>query len=126
VEVNAEFFRSNKPPIALLSFIEAEDLAVAVHRFAAERAVEVAVAVVDPDGGVLTQSTPTATLSSDMTDTALARARKAASIRLRTDGARVLLDGPTIIGAIGVAGADRDVEAQCCEVGMVALRRTSA
>ena len=57
---------------------------------------------------------------------ALTRARKAASIRLRTDGARVLLDGPTIIAAIGVAGADSDIEAQCCEAGMIALRWASA
>jgi uncharacterized protein GlcG (DUF336 family) len=75
---------------------------------------------------VLLQSAPTATLPSEVTDTALTRARKAASIRLRTDGARVLLDGPTIIAAIGVAGADRDIEAQCCEAGMIALRRATA
>jgi ferredoxin len=126
VEVNAEFFRSNKPPLAPVSIAEAEELAAAVHLFAAERAVAVAVAIVDPAGGVLLQSAPTATLSSEVTDTALMRARKAASIRLRTDGARVLLDGPTIIGAIGVAGADRDMEAECCEAGMIALRRASA
>jgi NAD-dependent dihydropyrimidine dehydrogenase PreA subunit/uncharacterized protein GlcG (DUF336 family) len=126
VEVNAEFFRSNKPPVAPLSVAEAEEMAVAIHLFAAERAVAVAVAIVDPDGGVLLQSARTATLPSEVTDTALTRARKAASIRLRTDGARVLLEGPTIIAAIGVAGADSDIEAQCCEAGMVALHRTSA
>jgi ferredoxin len=123
VEVNAEFFRSNKPPLAPVSIAEAEELAAAVHLFAAGRAVAVAVAIVDPDGGVLLQSAPTASLPSEVTDTALTRARKAASIRLRTDGARVLLDGPTIVGAIGVAGADRDIEAECCEAGMIALRR---
>jgi ferredoxin len=126
VEVNAQFFRSNKPPLVPLSIAEAEEMAAAVHLFAAERAVAVAVAVVDPDGGVLLQSAPTATLPGEVTDTALTRARKAASMRLRTDGARVLLDGPTIIAAIGVAGADRDIEAQCCEAGMIALRRASA
>jgi len=125
VEVNAQFFRSNKPPLVPLSIAEAAELAVAVHLFAAERAVAVAVAVVDPDGGVLVQSAPSASLPSEVRDTALSRARKAASMRLRTDGARVLLDGPSIIAAIGVAGADRDVDAQCCEVGMIALRRAS-
>jgi ferredoxin len=125
VEVNAQFFRSNKPPLVPLSIAEAAELAVAIHLFAAERAVAVAVAVVDPDGGVLVQSAPSASLPSEVRDTALSRARKAASMRLRTDGARVLLDGPSIIAAIGVAGADRDVDAQCCEVGMIALRRAS-
>jgi uncharacterized protein GlcG (DUF336 family) len=124
VEVNAQFFRSNKPALVALSIAEAEELAAAVHLFAAERTV--AVAIVDPDGGVLFQSAPSATLSSEMTDMALARARKAASIRLRADGARVLLDGPVIIAAIGVVGGDSDIEAQCCEVGVVALRRASA
>jgi len=126
VEVNAQFFRSNKPPLVALSVAEAEELAAAVHLFAAERAVAVAVAIVDPGGGVLFQSAPTATLPSEVTDMALTRARRAASIRLRSDGARVLLDGPMIIAAIGVAGADSDIEAQCCEAGMIALRRASA
>jgi ferredoxin len=126
VEVNAQFFLSNKPPLVVLSIAEAEELAAAVHLFAAERAVTVAVAIVDPGGGVLFQSAATAALPSETTDMALTRARKAASIRLRTDGARVLLDGPSIIAAIGVAGADSDIEAQCCEAGMIALRRASA
>ena len=37
VEVNAQFFRSNKPPLVALSTAEAEELAAAVHLFAAER-----------------------------------------------------------------------------------------
>ena len=36
-----------------VSIAEAEELAVAVQLFAAERAVAVAVAIVDPDGGVV-------------------------------------------------------------------------
>jgi len=124
VEVNAEFFRANKPALEPVSRQLAEAIVEGVHRFAELHGATVATMVVDQDG-ILVYEASMDGASPAALETAAGRARMALAKRLGTDGGQLILEGVSIIGAIGVGGANTDLDNLCVQVG-AALTDTSS
>ena len=136
-EANAEFFRTNKPGPAPVPFDTALRMLQAAEAFAAEAGVAVAVTVVDQAGEVIASRGGT----SAQTAAALNRAITAATLQVPTDelrgqpappgldgryapvpGGIPIVDGPWLLGAIGVAGgATPAQDVQCCRAALAVL-----
>jgi ferredoxin len=135
-EVNAAFFRENKPGPAPVPFETALRMLQAVDAYAASAGAAVAAAVVDQSG-----ETVAASGSPDLREEALNRAVTAARLQVPTDelrgkpapadmdgryapvpGGIPIVDGPWVLGAIGVAGgATPAQDVQCCRAGLAVL-----
>ena len=133
-QINAEFFQANKPGPAPVSFETALRMLEAVERYAAEAGISVAVAVVDEAGE------PVASRG-DPRQPALDKAYTAARLQVPTAelrgkpappeldgryaseaGGIPIVDGPWVLGAIGVAGgASPAQDVQCCRAGLAVL-----
>jgi ferredoxin len=135
-EVNAAFFRQNKPGPQPVPFETALRMLQAVQAYAAEADVSVAAAVVDDAGEpIAAEGAP------DLRQQALDRAFTAARLQVPTDelrnkpappdldgryapvpGGIPIVDGPWVLGAIGVAGgATPAQDVQCCRAGLAVL-----
>lgn len=144
LEVNASFFRQNKPDVGPVPMEKAWEMVNAAHAYASKEGMKVAVAVVDEAGcpiavGSMDGAKPrTAELAFHKAYTAAAfhvpteelvpQARQAwlrsliVSHRGRitpTGGGIVIVDGVAIIGGIGVAGGTRaEQDTLCCRVAL--------
>lgn len=148
IEINAAFFRENKPAAEPLSLEQAQLVLRAALRYAEEAGYTVAVAVVDAGGDPLvSREMPGA--APELATLALDKAYTAASLQVATnqlgrgaatpafetpasfDHARMVESGggypivsaDTTIGAIGVAGSPSpQTDLQCCQAGLAAIR----
>jgi glc operon protein GlcG len=145
IEINARFFRENKAESPPLSPVQAEAIVAAARRYAEAAGLRVAIAVVDKQGAPLAKSESDG-IDASAPRLALDKAFTAAMLQVAThqvrggaaanapagfDQSRLVtqaggypaLDGATIIGAIGVAGAlDAQLDLQCCLAGLSALQ----
>ena len=148
LEVNARFFRDNKPEAAPLSPEQAKAILRAAERYAEEAGYAIAVAVVDGDGE-LNDSTLMPGAGQELMQSALDKAYTAAQLQIATHqlgrgaatpafeeppgfqrerlveagGGYPLVDGDAVIGAIGVAGSPSpQSDLQCCQAGLAAIR----
>ncbi len=147
LEVNASFFRKNKPDVGPVPVEKAWEMVNAVQAYAGREGIAVTVAVVDEAGcpiavGRMDRAEPrTAELAFNKAYTAAAfhvpteelvpQARQAwlrsliVSHRGRitpTGGGIVIVDGVSIVGAIGVAGGTRvEQDTLCCRVALAVL-----
>ncbi len=147
LEVNAAFFRENKPAATTVTLDQAQKLVDGVRTYATGVGYPAAVAVVDAEGF------PIATFAMDgatgeTTTLALNKAYTAALLQVSThqmgrgantpvylmpdsfnndrmvtvSGGYPLMDGANVIGAIGVAGGPSPQhDLQCVQAGMAAL-----
>jgi ferredoxin len=144
IEVNAAFFRKNKAAVGPVSFDKAWAMVQAAHDYAQIMGMAVTAAVVDEAGapiavGRMDAAEPrSAELAFDKAYTAaafhVATAELAPHARqpwlrslvishrgrmLPASGAIPIIDGVTIIGAIGVAGASRpEQDILCCRAAL--------
>ena len=147
-EVNAAFFRQNKAVVGPVELDAALAMVRAAHAYADQLGVAVAVAVVDNTGapiavGRMDGATPRTaelalhkaytTATFQMASDELVPEARAPWLRSLVVGSRgrivaasggvsILIDGVTVVGAIGVAGgrnAEQDV--LCCRAGLAAL-----
>ena len=148
LEVNARFFRDNKPEAAPLSPEQAKAILRAAERYAEEAGYAIAVAVVDGDGE-LSESTLMPGAGQELMQSALDKAYTAAQLQIATHqlgrgaatpafeeppgfqrerlveagGGYPIVDGDAVIGAIGVAGSPSpQSDLQCCQAGLAAIR----
>lgn len=144
IEINAAFFRVNKAAAGPVPFDYGWPMVQAAQRYADTLGVAVGVAIVDEAGtpiaiGRMDNAKP------QTTELALAKACTAAAFQVATAelapqarqawvhslrvarrgrilpqaGALPIIDGVTLIGAIGVAGADRpEQDVLCCRAGL--------
>jgi ferredoxin len=144
IEINAAFFRRNKAIVRPVPFDEAWAMVRAAHEYAAMVGIAVTAAVVDESGspiavGRMDAAEPrTAELAFNKAYTAaafhVASAELAPQARqswlqsliishrgrvLPAGGGIAIVDGITIVGAIGVAGASRaDQDILCCRAAL--------
>ena len=144
IEINAAFFRRNKAIVRPVHFDEAWAMVRAAHEYAAMVGIAVTAAVVDESGspiavGRMDAAEPrTAELAFNKAYTAaafhVASAELAPQARqpwlqsliishrgrvLPAGGGIAIVDGITIVGAIGVAGASRaDQDILCCRAAL--------
>jgi ferredoxin len=136
-QINADFFQENKPGPRPVPFEMALRMLEAVERYAGEAGVSVGVAVVDERGETVASRSATPELG----EQALNRAYTAACLQVPTDelrgkpappeldgryapvpGGIPIVDGPWVLGAIGVAGGASPVQdVQCCRAGLACL-----
>ena len=148
IEVNAAFFREHKAGPQQVTPEQAQTAIRAVLRHAEDAGHEVAVAVVDGSGAPVGQHTMDGA-SDEAQQAALNKAYTAALLQVATHqlgrgaqtpaftkpegfddgrmttggGGYPIVDGATVVGAIGVAGAPNPQEdLECCQAGMTALR----
>jgi ferredoxin len=148
LEINARFFRDNKPEAEPLSADQATAIIAASTRYAKEAGYVIAVAVVDGEGELL-QSETMAGAGQDLAPLALNKAYSAARLQIATHqlgrgaatpafqepqgfqherlvevgGGYPVVDGDAVIGAIGVAGSPSpQADLQCCQAGLAAVR----
>jgi ferredoxin len=147
IEVNAAFFRKNKAAVGPVSFNTAWEMIRAAHGYAQIMGLAVTAAVVDEAGGPIAlgrmdaADPVTAELAFNKAYTAAAfnvataeLAPQARQSRFRSltishrgrimpvGGAIPILDGVTIVGAIGVAGASRpEQDILCCRAALAVL-----
>jgi ferredoxin len=135
-QINADFFQENKPGPAPVPFETALRMLQAVQRYAAEAGLTVAAAVVDDTGrSIAGDGAPP-----ELAEQALNRAYTAACLQVPTDelrgkpappdlgryapvpGGIPIVDGPWVLGAIGVAGGVTPAQdVQCCRAGLAVL-----
>jgi uncharacterized protein GlcG (DUF336 family)/NAD-dependent dihydropyrimidine dehydrogenase PreA subunit len=147
IEVNAAFFRQNKAAPEPPSVDKAFAMVHAVQRYAAETGLAVAVVVVDEAGAPIAMSRMDGA-APWASEVAVARATTAAGFWLATHQMRTemrrpwfrslsiasrgqitlggggfpILDGPVVVGAIGVAGSGTDEEhVLCCRAGVTSV-----
>jgi len=147
IDVNAAFFRRNKAVVGPVAFDTAWQMVQSAHAYATSVGARVAAAVVDESGipiavGVMDGAAPwTAELALDKAHTAaafhVATAELVGSARqpwlrslvhahrgriLPAAGGLVMVDGVSIIGAIGVAGAGKtEQDVLCCQAALGVL-----
>lgn len=146
IEVNAAFFRENKEAAAPVSFAKAWDIVQAAHVYALRAGIRVSAAVVDETGtpiavGRMDGADPrSAELACDKAYTAAAFELATAELRpltretwlrsvvvchrgriLPEGGGITIVDGVTIVGAIGVAGGRPDQDILCCQAALNVL-----
>lgn len=138
-QINADFFQEKKPAPHPVSYETACQMLDAVRTYAAGAGLSVAAAVVDDAGQ------PIATLDSAdpaHAEQALNKAFTSWTLQVPTDelrgkpappsmdasryvpagGAIPIVDGPWVLGAIGVAGSPSPVQdIQCCRAGLAVL-----
>jgi uncharacterized protein GlcG (DUF336 family)/NAD-dependent dihydropyrimidine dehydrogenase PreA subunit len=142
-EVNAAFFRENKVVRTSVGLEQAQAMLAAAHRYARDHGLQIAAAVVDQAGIPLLVEGADASR-----EQAANKAYTAALFRVGTHelgrgrnqpwletgvtidesrlvtlpGALPIVDGPTLLGAIGVAGSPSPSEdVQCCRVALAIL-----
>jgi ferredoxin len=147
IEVNAAFFRQNKAAMEPPSVDKAFDMIRGAERYAGESGLLVAVAVVDEAGSPIAVSRMDGA-APWAAEVALARAKTAAGFWLATHQMRTevrrpwfrslsiasrggitgggggfpILDGPVVVGAIGVAGSGADEDhVLCCRAGVTSV-----
>jgi len=137
IEVNAAFFRKNKAAVGPVPFDIAWQMIHAAHDYAQLFGISVSAAVVDEAGapiavGKMDKAEPRSTeLAFNKAYTAAALVQQARQPWLRSlmvshrgrmmavSGAVPILNGVTIVGAIGVAGASRpEQDVLCCRAAM--------
>ncbi|HVA23582.1 MAG TPA: heme-binding protein [Chloroflexota bacterium] len=136
-QINADFFQDNKPGPQPVPFETALRMLQAVQGYAAEAGIVVAVAVVDEAGEPIAAQGDAPALAAQ----ALNRAFTAARLQVPTDelsgksappdldgryapapGGIPIVEGPWVLGAIGVAGgATPAQDVQCCRAGLAVL-----
>jgi len=147
IEVNAAFFRKNKAAVGPVSFDKAWEMISAAHDYAQIMGMAVTAAVVDEAGGPIAvgrmngAEARTAELAFNKAYTAAALHVPTAELVpqarqpwlrslvishrgrfLPAGGAIPILDGVTIVGAIGVAGASRpEQDILCCRAALAVL-----
>ena len=147
IEVNASFFRKNKPPVAPVPFDKAWRMIQAAHQYAATAGVSVAAAVVDEAGSLIAAARMdlaeprTVELAFNKAYTAaafhVATAELASQARqpwlrslaiahhghiMPAGGGLPIVNGVTIVGGIGVAGASRtEQDSLCCRAALTVL-----
>jgi uncharacterized protein GlcG (DUF336 family) len=141
-QVNADFFQAKKPAPAPLPYETAMQVLDAVKAYAAGAGLSVAAAVVDSDGAPVAQTIMDG-LGQDVARQALDKAYTCSAMQVPTDelrgkpapasvdparyvgegGAIPIIDGPWVLGAIGVAGGVTPVQdVQCCRAGLALLK----
>jgi ferredoxin len=146
-EVNASFFRKNKPAAGPVPLDQALRMVQAAHAYAAEAGIAVAVAVVDEAGSPIAVGrmdgaqpmtaelalnkaytaasfqVPTAELVPQARQPWLRSLAIASRGRIMAAGGGVpILDGIAVVGAIGVAGGSKDEQdILCCRAGLAVL-----
>jgi uncharacterized protein GlcG (DUF336 family)/NAD-dependent dihydropyrimidine dehydrogenase PreA subunit len=149
MEINARFFRENKPEAEPLSRDQAGAIITAITHYAEEAGYTLAVAVVDGAGELL-DSVLMAGAAGDLVSLAFNKAYSAAVLQVATHqlgrgaaspafetppkfqrdrlvdvgGGYPVVDGDSVIGAVGVAGSPSpQTDLQCCQAGLAAIRR---
>jgi uncharacterized protein GlcG (DUF336 family)/NAD-dependent dihydropyrimidine dehydrogenase PreA subunit len=147
IEVNAAFFRLNKPEVAPIALEAARAMIRAAEAYARRMGHSIAVAVVDGSSAVVAASQMSGA-DARSAELALHRASTAAIRQVPTDrltdayramdgsvtksgalaapaaGGVPIIDGLTTIGAIGVAGAaTAGDDVLCCRAAFAALER---
>jgi len=146
--INARFFQENKAATAPLSLDQAQSIIAATRRYAETAGFAIAIAVVGPDGEQIAvehmEGAPQESAS-----LALDKAYTAANLQVATHqlgrgaatpafempegfqrdrmveqgGGYPVVEGDSVIGAVGVAGAPSpQVDLLCCQAGMAAIR----
>lgn len=147
IEVNASFFRKNKPPVGPVPFDKASQMIQAAHAYAAIAGISVAAAVVDEAGSLIAAARMdlaeprTVELAFNKAYTAaafhMATAELASQARrpwlrslaishhghiMAAAGGIPIVNGVTIVGGIGVAGASRaEQDSLCCRAALAVL-----
>ena len=151
IDINADFFRKNKEAPQPVPVATAMHMILAVQKYAAENGIAVAAAVVDEGGSPIAFARMDST-NDQAVDLALKKAQTSASFHIPTHelapnaqqpwfrsllvfsagrfvamgGAIPIVDGPFVLGAIGVAGSTTpQQDIQCCRVGLAALEGTA-
>jgi ferredoxin len=147
IEVNAAFFRKNKAAVGPVSFDTAWEMIRAAHDYAKLMGLAVTAAVVDEAGGPIAVGRMDGA-EAVTAELAFAKAYTAAAFHVATaelapqsrqarfrslmishrgrilpvGGAIPIIDGVTIVGAIGVAGASRpEQDILCCRAALAVL-----
>jgi uncharacterized protein GlcG (DUF336 family) len=147
IEVNAGFFRKNKAAVRPVPFDKAWQMVHAAHEYAAIAGLSVAAAVVDEAGSLIAAGRMDRA-EPETTDLAFSKAYTAAAFHVATadlvpqarqpwlrslaishrgrivpaGGGIPIIDGVTIVGAIGVAGASRaEQDILCCRAALAVL-----
>jgi ferredoxin len=147
IEVNAGFFRKNKAAVGPVPFNKAWQMVHAAHEYAAITGLSVAAAVVD-EAGSLVAAGRMDSAEPETADFAFSKAYTAAAFHVATadlvpqarqpwlrslaishrgrivpaGGGIPIIDGVTIVGAIGVAGASRaEQDILCCRAALAVL-----
>jgi uncharacterized protein GlcG (DUF336 family)/NAD-dependent dihydropyrimidine dehydrogenase PreA subunit len=148
LEINARFFRENKPAADPLSPDEAFSIISAAIDYAKAAGYAIAVTVVDGDGELI-ESTLMAGAAEGLASLALNKAYSAAVLQVATHqvgrgpassafetppefqrhrlvevaGGYPVVSGDSVIGAVGVAGSPSpQTDLQCCQAGLAAIR----
>lgn len=148
IEVNAAFFRDNKPAAEPLSPDRAKAILAATVGYAEESGYAISVAVVDGDGELI-ESALMPDAGQDLAQPAIDKAYTAAKLQIATHqlgrgaatpafeepagfqrdrlievgGGYPVVDGDAVIGAVGVAGSPSpQADLQCCQAGLAAIR----
>ena len=148
LQINADFFLEHKAAAEPISVAQARAIVEAVETYAATAGLSVVVAVTENDGNVLV-SGAAGSPTSEASDQAANKAYTAALLEVAThqlargaerpsvtmppgfDESRMLAEGggcplmeeSQVIGAIGVAGSGSpQIDLQCCQAGLAALR----
>jgi ferredoxin len=139
-QINADFFQQNKPGPQPVPFDTALQMIQAVERYALEAGIAVAAAIVDEAGEPIA-SRGMEGVESALAEQALNKAFTAARLQVPTDelrgksappdldgrfapvpGGIPIVDGPWVLGAIGVAGGASPLQdVQCCRAGLAVL-----
>jgi uncharacterized protein GlcG (DUF336 family)/NAD-dependent dihydropyrimidine dehydrogenase PreA subunit len=148
IEVNAEFFRENKQAAEPVSAEEAVRMVDQARAYASRMGHRIVVAVIDPSGTPVVVSRMEQ-VDERAVDLALARARTAAAYLVPTDqiarspiepahpallpegpgaitsgGGIPIVDGISLLGAIGVAGgATEQADILCSRAGVAAMEK---
>jgi ferredoxin--NADP+ reductase len=147
IEVNAAFFRKNKAAVGPVSFDEAWAMVHAAHDYAEISGIRVAAAVVDEAGSLIAVGRMDGA-GARAAELAFHKAYTAAAFHVATaelvpqareawlgslaifhrgrilpaGGGVPILDGVTIVGAVGVAGGNRpEQDSLCCRAALAAL-----
>lgn len=146
IDVNATFFRENKEAAAPVSFDKAWDIVRTAHAYASREGIRISAAVVDDAGtpialGMMDGADPlSAEFAVDKAYTAVAFELSTAELRpltrerwlrslvishrgriLPEGGGITIVNGVTIVGAIGVAGGRPDQDILCCQAALNVL-----
>jgi ferredoxin len=148
LKINERFFQENKPAAEPLSPERAQEIIAATTRYAEETGFAVAVAVVD-GAGELIDSNLMSGAGEDLAPLALNKAYTAANLQIATHqlgrgpatprfdeprgfqrdrlvevgGGYPVVDGDTVVGAVGVAGSPNpQADLLCCQAGLAAIR----
>jgi uncharacterized protein GlcG (DUF336 family)/NAD-dependent dihydropyrimidine dehydrogenase PreA subunit len=146
--INARFFQDNKPEAEPLSPEQANAIVGAVARYAEEAGYALAVVVVDARGEAISSVVMSGAAAS-LEQAALDKAYTAALLQVATHqlggragtpafepppgfqrdrlvevgGGYPVVDGDSVIGAIGVVGSPGpQTDLQCCQAGLAAVR----